>query len=655
VSAICGLVGTDGRPFVAQDLAGVTRALRPFGRDGSGAWAGSVGRAGVALGVCESAQAGAPLDQPVRSADGSLCVVADAFLDCRADLQAVLRTPAGEPASDAQLILAAYERWGEGCLDHLSGDFAFAVADARRGGVLIARDQIGVRPLHIHERRGVVAFATTALSMCALEGVGHDLDRVRVAEWLALDLDTERTFVSGVSVLPASHSAWIDTAGVRRRRYWTLDPDRIVERGSPEAYAADLREQFDSAVERRLPAGLTPGVLLSGGLDSTSVAATAARLRPSDVIRTYTAAPSPGWTGATAPNFDADDSTFVRELQSWHPNLRPTFMTGDSGPLLSLHDERFAAGAPPPRNPCNELWMAESLRRAAADGVETLLTGARGNAFFSGDDPFWLAALLARGRFRAVAHEIAALAASTGSPRAHVAPWELGRQLLPPVIHRLRADLRTRRAGFSGEDRLRFAGPGAEALVRERAGAFGPIRRGAMRTKMLQMVMTSGFIAESGAVRDALAGIRRFDPTADVRLIALCATQPPWARRRGGRTRVVCRDAMADRLPPSIAERTRRGAQLPDWLELFTSRRGELVDELDAAREHAGCRELLDVDRMGAALRDWPDREREHTQWTRTTIVYRYDLMRALLMCRYLRFFDTHAAEHRVATPMVAV
>jgi hypothetical protein len=202
-----------------------------------------------------------------------------------------------------------------------------------------------------------------------------------------------------------------------------------------------------------------------------------------------------------------------------------------------------------------------------------------------------------------------------------------------------------RRAGISGEVELRFAGPGTEALVRQHARIFDPLPRGSTRAAALRLVEYSGFIAESSAVRDALVGVRRSDPTGDLRVIALCATQPPWARRRGGRTRVVSRDAMADRLPPSIAERTRRGAQLPDWLEQLTRRRGELADELSAARDHAGCRELLDLDSMDVALRDWPDQARAHAQFTRTTHVYRLNLWRALLMCRYLRFFDTHAAE----------
>jgi asparagine synthase (glutamine-hydrolysing) len=642
MSAICGVVGTDGRPFDAGELAGVVRALRPLGPEEHGTWDGTAGRCGVALGVCEANVPGRPAapTQPLRSDDSLLCLVADAVLDCRAELLATL--PVADRASDAQLILAAYERWGESCLDRLSGEFAFALADARRGGVLIARDQIGVRPLQVHQRRGVVAFATTALSLCSLEGVGHELDEVRAGEWLALVLDTERTFVSGVTALPPGHSAWIDPGGLRRRRYWTLDPGRMVELGSPADYAGELRRTFDSAVERRLPAREPVGVLLSGGLDSTSVAATAARLRQDDVVRTYTSVPRPGWAGPTNANVDPDESSLVRDLASRHPNLRPSFITVDGGSLLSLHDERFAAGSPPPRNPCNELWMAEAQRRAAADGVPTLLTGARGNAFFSADDPFWLAALLARGRFRAAAAESAALGAR-GAAR------ELVKQLAPLPVRRSREHLRARREGVAGAIALRFAGRGTEAVAREHARIFDPVGRRSVRTVALHIVGYSGFIAESSAVRDALSGVRRPDPTGDIRVIAACATQPPWARRRGGRTRVVSRDAMADRLPPSIAERTRRGAQLPDWLEQLTARRGELVDELAAAREHSRCRDLLDLDGIGAALGDWPDKTRASAQPVRITHLYRFNLLRALLLSRYLRFFDAHAAQMRSA------
>ena len=127
-----------------------------------------------------------------------------------------------------------------------------------------------------------------------------------------------------------------------------------------------------------------------------------------------------------------------------------------------------------------------------------------------------------------------------------------------------------------------------------------------------------GGSAESSATVQALSGVRFTDPTGDVRLIQLSATQPSWVRRRNGRWRAVCRDAMADRLPPSIAERTRRGAQLPDWLDRMAAAKDELVTELAAARDSQTCRELLDLDRIDAAIREWPDRASIDTSATRT-------------------------------------
>ncbi|MCA9796251.1 MAG: asparagine synthetase B, partial [Candidatus Eremiobacteraeota bacterium] len=225
------------------------------------------------------------IDQPLRSQDGRLVLVADVVLDCQEDLVSSLGARHRQ-LSDAELVLAAYERWGEQCLAHLSGEFAFALADQRRGGVLLARDQLGSRPLVLHEGPGQVSFATTAMAVADLPGVGHELDEGRVAEWLAFVMNSEATFVRGTALLSQGHSVWVDERGSRRQRYWHLDPDRIVDLGSPEAHALALRAAMDQAVARRLPSHGEVGVLLSGGLDSTSVAATAARLLDPGPVRT---------------------------------------------------------------------------------------------------------------------------------------------------------------------------------------------------------------------------------------------------------------------------------------------------------------------------------------------------------------------------------
>ena len=650
MSGLCGMIGTDGAPVRAHALDRCLHALRHFGPE-AGTWEGSAGGLTVALGARTSPNGSQA--QPRLAADGGLALVGDVVLDCRSDLIAALG--AGSSAlPDEGLILAAYERWGEACIERLSGGFAFALVDRRRGGVLLARDQLGTRPLVLHERPGMVCFATTALALTDLPGIGHDLDKERVAEWLAFVMNSDATFVSGASPLPQGHAMWVDGHGARRRRYWALDPDRIADLGSPEAHALALREAFDDAVSRRLPKDGDVGVLLSGGLDSTAVAATAALLRAPTPVRTYTSIPPTGWSGPTAHNFDADEQALVLDLARWHPTLRPSFVDRHEGSLFGRHDDAFEAGSPPLRNPCNALWQSSVIPQAATDGVGTLLTGARGNLFFSADDPRWLVDLLRRGRLAAVRREVAATAAAIGRAPTLVARSMLLRELVPATVLRWR---RARRGGLDpyADLALRSAGNDAEAVVRKHWTALDLEQRALTRHHAVQGVMAQGGgVAESLAVMEALTGVRLTDPTGDVRLMELCATQPSWVRRRDGRRRAVCRDAMADRLPPSIVERTRRGAQLPDWLDRMAAGRDELVDELAAARDSETCRELLDLDRIDAALRDWPDREHHLRYQFDTTRTYRYAVFRGLLMARYIRFFEDHARDQRMVAAKTA-
>jgi hypothetical protein len=113
--------------------------------------------------------------------------------------------------------------------------------------------------------------------------------------------------------------------------------------------------------------------------------------------------------------------------------------------------------------------------------------------------------------------------------------------------------------------------------------------------------------------------------------------------------RAVARQAMADRLPPSIAGRHERGAQLPDWLDRMTDARNEITTELAAARDHPTSRALIDVERLDALVRQWPDRDRAADRTTAEE--YRLALLRALVLSKYIRWFEDRAHRHRIATP----
>jgi hypothetical protein len=164
----------------------------------------------------------------------------------------------------------------------------------------------------------------------------------------------------------------------------------------------------------------------------------------------------------------------------------------------------------------------------------------------------------------------------------------------------------------------------------------------AARELELWLVQAGAPRAELRAAMAARMGVEERDPTVDRRVVEAALRQPEWVRRHGGVNRAVARGAMADRLPPEISRRTRRGEQLPDWLDLMTAARGELAGELDALREHPTSRQLVDVTRLETLMSRWPDRlTRADPEVVRD---YRFALLRALTVSRYLRWFESNAA-----------
>ncbi len=623
-------------------------SLAPLGRDGGGAWAGMAGRCGVA--VAARLRHATPEDtidsQPARSASGKLILVGDLRVDNRADLAPALRLRDSPSVPDSAFVLAAYERWGEALPDRILGEFALAVVDQVRGGVLLARDHVGFRPLVVHERRGTVAFATTALSLTGLEGIGHDLDVERAAEVLALVYESERTFVQGVRWLTSGGAMWVSAGGVRHWNWWKPDPHEIVELDSQSAYEDELRDALDKAVAARLRSSGRVGAGVSGGLDSTSVAATAALMLAPRALPTYTSAPLPGISLVLEPQRDADESPLVRRLAEKHQNIKPSFIHLRPGiDLFDVHRQLFELGAGPIRNPCNMLWIHAIHERAAQDRVTTLLTGARGNLGFSADGPDWLSWLVRAGRLKQAWSEAATWSAGHGESRFRLAVRQL-ETLAPGGVQRaVRAacGLPQPSAAWEAASALR-PDVGTEFGLLTRASRLGGGRWEEARAAALAALQASGAQADTMAALAALTGVEERDPTGDRRVLEVAGHQPEWVRRRDGVGRAVVRGAMSDRQPAEIVLRTRRGEQLPEWLALMTSARAEVQAELSALETHAVSRALIDTGRLRALVDRWPPQ----TARCDPQVIneYRYALWRALNVSRYLRWFDSARVSH---------
>ena len=283
MSAISGIYRPSGPLVARNEISGMLDRLSHCGADAMGAWSEGV----VGLGhrmlrtTAESLREKLPL---VRSLPG-LAITADARIDNRPELISALDLTEGFPEGipDSELILAAYERWGDRCVERLLGDFAFVIWDSRKQQLFCARDHFGVKPFFYYRSDELFAFATEAQALFAIPEVPYGIQETRIGDYLTGTLeDKEITFFKDVFRLPPAHSLTVRAEGARLRRYWELDREREIRGASDAEYAEEFLSIFTEAVRCRLRSEFPLGVMLSGGLDSSSLACLARDLLSQD-------------------------------------------------------------------------------------------------------------------------------------------------------------------------------------------------------------------------------------------------------------------------------------------------------------------------------------------------------------------------------------
>jgi len=179
--------------------------------------------------------------------------------------------------SDSEVILKAYHAWGEHCVAHFLGMFAFAIWDMRARTLFMARDRFGIKPLYYAMDGAALRFASTVQALLAAGGVDRSLDPIALHHHLTLHavVPAPRTLLNGIKKLPPAHWMRIDAAGdVTLQRYWSLDATRPAADLSEEDWLHATRHVLKKVIERhRLAADVPVGVLLSGGLDSSLIVA----------------------------------------------------------------------------------------------------------------------------------------------------------------------------------------------------------------------------------------------------------------------------------------------------------------------------------------------------------------------------------------------
>ncbi|ARV58398.1 asparagine synthase (glutamine-hydrolyzing) [Nostocales cyanobacterium HT-58-2] len=336
MSGIMGIYCLNGRFVDSADLKWMADILMHRGPDGADTWVyDSIGFGHRMLWTTPESL----LEKlPLVNQTGDLVITSDARIDNRDELISQLQFDNCPPEkiTDSELILAAYEKWGEQCSQHLLGDFAFAIWDKRKQSLFCARDHFGIKPFYYYyQADNIFVFASEIKGLLCLQQVPRQLNEVRIADYLALMMeDKVITIYQDILRLPPAHSMVVSQSGVRSWSYWSLDLHHEIQLDSDEAYAEEFRKIFTEAVNCRLRSAFPIVSHLSGGLDSSAVTCVARDLLTQDGTELHTI------SSIFDKITECDERPYINVVLK-QGGFIPHYVHGDeSGPLSNL-DEIF--------------------------------------------------------------------------------------------------------------------------------------------------------------------------------------------------------------------------------------------------------------------------------------------------------------------------
>lgn len=583
---MCGIAGI--RSFSPQQpdrgrLAAMGETLRHRGPDDSGLWTeGPVGLVHRRLSIIDVARS----EQPMHSADGRWVLVFNGeilnYRELRRSLDHPFRTD-----GDTETLLEGIAAHGTSFIRRLVGQFAFALTDRHTGTTHLVRDRLGVLPLYYALDRDELVFGSETKAVVA--GMPHrpSVDPASLDAYLAGgSVPAPHTLLDSVRKLPAAHHAQIDAAGrITVARYWSAPEEDPPGTWSPERAVDAVADSVTEAVRSALVADVPVGAYLSGGVDSSLIAATAAHLSPDRALHTFAA-------GFGDPR--DDELPWARRVSahvgSHHHEVRvrPEDFV-DLWPRLTRHRDG------PVSQPADIAVFR--LAEAAREEVKVVLSGEGGDELFAGYPKHRVA-----GTMSLLSRLPAGLRAGVGERVEHRLPQRLARHRVALRVLAERSPAEQHRAWFapfSSTERRRLLG---DLTPRETPAVA--LRRGHDPVRDLLVHDLASWLPdnllERGDRMTMAASIELRPPLLDHRLVELAFRLPSEYKVRRGTTKWALKEAARRVLPDEVVDRRKVGFRVPLDAWFRGGLRDAVHDRLTGPGSFVGT--TLDRDAVAALL-----------------------------------------------------
>lgn len=560
MSGIGGIVRLDGGLVEHEQLVTMIGPLQARGPDNRGAWQKQA--VGLIHTMMYTSRESLSEHQPLVDSVGNCVLVADCRIDNRAELIHLLdcnlsASNLSVECGDSELILAAYLKWGKACVEKLIGDFTFCIWNQQTRRLFCARDHMGVKPFYYcYLPNKAFIFGSNIATLLASGLVPRRMNKLWVGSFLMAfrDIDETNTFLCDIKRLPAAHTLTMQEDGLSIERYWEIDVAYELSSRPPEEYVAEYRSLFEEAIRCRMRSVYPVGSMLSGGVDSTSIAHVASGMvheAKQETLHTYSA--------ISQSDPACRDTYNIRLMQQ---NLRHVTLHEIGADDLHAFRPEFHCLLGTTNNLFDYVFTHVLLGMfctAKQSSVRVLLDGVDGDMVASYNS-YYLTHLMKSGSWLSAVRE------ARGLVTFHEQSRSVGKTLLSHayaayspdrvLIHKLE---NRRRSAYQTHLRHSIIRPEfAEEIQLEEfywqdnwmSRIPGPSPR-AQASKLLFAPVRKMELEQYDALA-SMQGIEPRHPLYDKRLVEFCMALPWHQKRYEGWSKIIMRRAMANELPSEV-------------------------------------------------------------------------------------------------------